>query len=161
MACSFHQIEDERLGLTLPSDFHDWVAYRTHFRESTSGWCNMIVSSCQSEEEAFDRFFELLDEHSKREARLIAEIIGPTSSTRAMRNGEEYLIPPPEKIELVTYTDDPGFFALHNSEDWSDQFHPFLTWMMGLRGGELVVHDENAYNQILRATKEWENDSRE
>lgn len=156
MACGLHQIEEDRLGLKIPPDFHDWVAYRTHFRESTSGWCNMIVATSQSEEEAFDRFFELLEEHSKRAPKPVAEIIEPTSTTRTERDGEDYLIPPPKKVQLVKYTDDPGFFALHENDDWSDRFHPFLSWMWGLTGGELVIHDEDAYNEILRDTEEWE-----
>jgi hypothetical protein len=75
LACSLHRIKDERLGLKNPYDFHDWVAYRTHFRESTLGWCRMIVATSRSEEEAFDRFFELLKEHSERVPWLVAELI--------------------------------------------------------------------------------------
>jgi heme-degrading monooxygenase HmoA len=156
MACSLHQIGDDRLGLRIPADFHEWVACRTRFRESTSGWCKMIVATSQSEEEAFDRFFELLAEHSERAPRVIAEIIGPTSTTRAERDGEDYLIPPPKKVQLVKYTADPGFFALHDNEDWRDRFHPYLTWLRGLSGGELVIHDEDAYNGIVRDTEQWE-----
>ena len=156
MACGLHQVEDDRLGLRIPADFHEWVAYRTRFRESTSGWCKMIVATSQSEEEAFDRFFELLVEHAERAPRVVAEILGPTSTTRTERDGEDYLIPPPKKVQLVKYTDDPGFFALHSSEDWTDRFYPYLTWMRGLSGGELVIHDEDAYNEILRDAEQWE-----
>lgn len=156
VACGLHQIKDDRLGLEIPSDFHDWVAYRTHFRESTSGWCKMIVATSQSEEEAFDRFFELLKEHSARVPRLVAEIIHPASNCRNERDGKDYLIPPPAKVQIITYTEDPGFFALHDSEEWRDRFHPFLSWMWGLSGGELVIHDEEAYRKIQRATEEWE-----
>jgi hypothetical protein len=156
VACGIHQIKDDRLGLEIPSDFHDWVAYRTHFWESTSGWCNMIVATSQSEEEAFDRFFEFLKEHSARVPRLVAEIIHPASNFRTERDGIDYLIPPPAKVQIVTYTEDPGFFALHDSEEWRDRFHPFLSWMWGLSGGELVIHDDEAYREIQRATEEWE-----
>ena len=34
---------DAKSPFALPSDFHDWVAYRLHFFESTTGWHNMIV----------------------------------------------------------------------------------------------------------------------
>jgi hypothetical protein len=155
-ACFIHQITDDRLGLEIPSDFNDWVAYRTCFRESTPGWCNMIVTTSQSEEEAFDRFFVLLEEHSARVPRLIAEIIHPVSNSRTVRDGKDYLIPPPAKVQIVQYTDDPGFFALHDSEDWRDCFYPFLSWMWGLSGGDLVIHDEEAFREIRRATDEWE-----
>ncbi len=110
MACSLHSIDDG-LGLNIPQDFHDWVAYRTHFRESTSGWCSMIVSTTESEETAFDRFFELLEEHSRRIPRLVAEFLNPISNTRTTRNGEDFLIPPPKRVQLVKFTDDPA--SLH------------------------------------------------
>ena len=42
--------------------FHDWIAQRLDYRESTSGWHNMIRGRCSSEREAFDRFYELLAE---------------------------------------------------------------------------------------------------
>lgn len=156
VACGLHQITDDRLGLEIPSDFHDWVAYRTHFHESTSGWCNMIVAKSQSEEEAFDRFFQLLEEHEARVPSLVAEIIHPTSTAHTVRDGKDYHIPPPAKVQIVKYSDDPGFFALYESEEWRDGFHPFLSWMWGLTGGDVVIHDEAAYRQILRATEEWE-----
>lgn len=156
LACSLHRIKDDHLGLRIPYDFHDWVAYRTHFRESTSGWCRMVVATSSSEEEAFDRFFELLKEHSERVPQLVAELIHPVSNSWTSRNGESYLVPAPEKFRIVTYTDDPGFFALHDSEEWADRFHPFLSWMWGLSGGEWVIHDEAAFRRIQRATEERE-----
>ena len=42
--------------------FHDWVAKRLGFGESTSGWCNMILERAGSDEKAYDMFFKLLDE---------------------------------------------------------------------------------------------------
>ena len=147
MACQLHEIDDDD-GLNIPQDFNDWVAYRTHFHEPTSGWCNMIVSNARSEEEAFDRFFELLEEHSRRVPRLVAEILNPISNWRTTRNGTDFLIPPPKRVQLVKYTNDPGFFALHESEDWPDRFHPYLSWM-GPEGGQPVIHDEESYREMV------------
>lgn len=96
--------------------------------------------------------------------RVIAEIIEPASATRTERAGEDYLIPPPRKVQLVKYTDDRGFFAVHDNEDWRDAFHPYLSWMRifgGLRGGELAIHDEEAYNEVLRDTDELEREADE
>jgi hypothetical protein len=151
MACGFHQIKDDRLGLRIPPDFHDWVAYRTHFQESTTGWCNMIVATTKSEEDAFDRFFELLEEHAHRVPRVVAEILGPNSCTN-----RDHLVPPPERVRLVKFTEDPGFFALHGNKDWRDRFYPYLSWMHGLYGGEWVIHDEASYSEMIREDQEWE-----
>jgi hypothetical protein len=56
-----------RVGFALRDEadfhrFHDWVARRLGFFESTSGWVNMIRDKSTSDAEAFARFFELLDE---------------------------------------------------------------------------------------------------
>lgn len=48
--------------------FHDWVARRLGFGESTSGWCNMIRDVSTDEADAFRRFFVLLDEFRKESA---------------------------------------------------------------------------------------------
>jgi hypothetical protein len=43
--------------------FHDWTARKLGYRESTAGWCNMILQHVGGDETvAFERFFELLDE---------------------------------------------------------------------------------------------------
>jgi len=59
-----------RVGFALRDEadfyrFHGWVARRLGFGESTSGWCNMIRDRSTSEEDAFYRFFALLDEFRK------------------------------------------------------------------------------------------------
>lgn len=48
--------------------FYDWVARRLGFYESTSGWCNMILSKSSNDEEALKQFFVLLDEFRKDSA---------------------------------------------------------------------------------------------
>ena len=43
--------------------FHDWIAEKLGWRESTSGWLNMILDKANGDEEkAVDLFYELLDE---------------------------------------------------------------------------------------------------
>jgi len=62
-----------RVGFTLRDTadfrrFHDWVARRLGFFESTSGWANMIRNKSASDADAFQRFFVLLDEFRKESA---------------------------------------------------------------------------------------------
>ena len=45
--------------------FHDWVARRLGYFESTSGWINMIRDKSASDEDAFRQFFALLTEFRK------------------------------------------------------------------------------------------------
>ena len=45
--------------------FNEWIARRLGFPEPTSGWCNMIRTKSLSDEDAFTRFFMLLDEFRK------------------------------------------------------------------------------------------------
>mgnify|MGYP006234092637 CR=1 FL=1 len=44
------------------NDFHDWVAKKLGYYESTSGWANMIEDQREDKQEALYLFFELLDE---------------------------------------------------------------------------------------------------
>ena len=43
--------------------FNLWVASQLGYTESTSGWCNMILSEAGTDERAFDVFFEMLDKY--------------------------------------------------------------------------------------------------
>ena len=43
--------------------FHDWVAKKFDYSESTSGWANMIEDQREDKKEALDLFYELLDEY--------------------------------------------------------------------------------------------------
>ena len=41
--------------------FHDWIAERLGFEESTLGWKDMLLASVGDETAAFERFFSELD----------------------------------------------------------------------------------------------------
>ena len=62
-AC-FVNKNDDNFGIIIPEGFNDWIAGKTNHKESTSGWCHMILASVDSEATAFDRFFELLEEYN-------------------------------------------------------------------------------------------------
>jgi hypothetical protein len=115
---------DDRL--LIPREFHDWVAYRLHFYESTSGWCHMIVSKSESDDVAIERFFILLDQLHQREAHIVARLTGYQKKyTRTTyRQENNTLIEDstatrsyPDSIRLVTYKEDPGFFAYSETDD--------------------------------------------
>lgn len=50
-------------------DFNAWVAKELGFSSATRGWYNMITSRTDSEEKAFDYFFELLDRYRSQQDR--------------------------------------------------------------------------------------------
>lgn len=41
--------------------FNEWVATELGFRESTSGWCNMITEKAGSDSEAYSLFFVMIE----------------------------------------------------------------------------------------------------
>jgi hypothetical protein len=46
--------------------FHDWVAAKFEWRESTAGWCNIILEECgRDDRRAMENFFELIDEYQR------------------------------------------------------------------------------------------------
>jgi len=49
--------------------FHDWVAQRFGWRESTAGWCNIILEECgDDDQKALESFFELVDDYRRQSA---------------------------------------------------------------------------------------------
>jgi len=94
--------------LILPRDFDDWVAYRLRFFDATSGWRNMLLDACGNEAAAFWNFFELLDQHHARKPRVFAAVrCGTELGPRTGAGISDWC-----GIRLVTFTDDPGYFAL-------------------------------------------------
>lgn len=115
-----HRIEHDDT-FRLPDDFHQWVAYRLRFFESTSGWKSMLLKACGNEEAAFLRFFELLDEHKTRTARVFA--MATCEKGSASESGVDTSR---HTVELVTYTVDPGFYVVCqelNEGRWLRYFH--------------------------------------
>jgi hypothetical protein len=134
------------LGLSspnpLPPDIHDWVAYRLHFRESTSGYVNMVLKRIPDEAQALERFFELVDEHHAKSAKTVAKIRRHPEDCKIRRgrrgpNGEEVSrlveIPCADEVSVVVFTDDPGFFIVNDdpSCDHPDriEFCPSFSWL--------------------------------
>ena len=54
--------------------FHDWVANKFGYTESTSGWAYMIEDQREDKKEALYLFYELLDEYRGIKHRQIAEV---------------------------------------------------------------------------------------
>ena len=137
-ALAQHDLQGDGDPLLLPREFHDWVAYRLHFYESTSGWCKMICDRTESDQHAIDRFFELLSEFKQRKPHTVAKLADfrktyQQSSVSSDDHGNHIQTPcvtrnNPKSISLVTYTDDPGFFAYSDTDDSfpSEGFHPDL-----------------------------------
>jgi hypothetical protein len=81
-------------------EFHNWTAMRLGFKESTSGWCKMLLKVKNGDEEkAFQRFFVLLDEFRGRQARVVRRAELPPDQHRKTKF-----------IQIVKYTDDEGVF---------------------------------------------------
>ncbi|EKE28087.1 MAG: hypothetical protein ACD_3C00103G0002 [uncultured bacterium (gcode 4)] len=57
--------EKEFIENEIPSfhNFHDWVAKKYWYKESTSWWANMILDQTKDEKKALEKFFELLSEY--------------------------------------------------------------------------------------------------
>jgi hypothetical protein len=105
-ALRFHDIATRDV---LPPDFHDWVAYRLHFYESTSGYRNMILKRVPDEAAALDRFFELLDDHRARKPHVVA--IARSAAKNGRRQNADASASP-SSLNLIAYSDDPGFLGL-------------------------------------------------
>jgi hypothetical protein len=153
MALSVYDIQSS----TLPPDIHEWVAYRLHFYESTSGYASMILKCVPEESAALDRFFELLDEHKNRKPRIVAQVGGGKEYTwRTVKDGhpQEPRTGAYATLNLIAYTDDPGFFV--SSDDPRadfpprDRFFPTLQWFgrrFGISKDDLLILDASTFNR--------------
>ncbi|HCN77458.1 MAG TPA: hypothetical protein DIT13_09735 [Verrucomicrobiales bacterium] len=150
LACTKHGLADE--ALSLPADFHEWVAYRLRFHESTTGWCRMILERALDEAEGLKMFFQLKDDHRTRVPTAIAHI-------------EKFKLPDPHadraevvgsRMTLISYTTDPGFFVLHETQPTElarPTFYPCLSWFetfTGCRAIDLEIIDPARFDQVAR-----------
>jgi len=134
--------------LFIPQEFHDWVAYRLRFQETTSGYVNMIRERTGNEDEAIDRFFALVDEFRARRPHIVAQLTGIRRLLERTCDGVTESLPFPKAISLVTYTNDPGFFAVSDTEvDWPwRRFYPCIDWFesfAGFKREDLTIVDPN------------------
>ena len=154
-----HQIP---LRNILPIDFNDWVAYRLHFRESSSGYKRMILQHFPDESVALDQFFRLIDEHRTRRGKTVATVRCHPSNPDVFRweQGElksKRRLSVAEEIKLLTYTDDPGFFVAHDDQaaehPEKSSFRPALSWIPPPYSPDLdylTVLDQGEYDRLCR-----------
>jgi hypothetical protein len=126
----------------------------------------MILKYFPDESLALDKFFELLDEHRTRQAKVIAMIRRPPGNSDMLiefRDGDLYTrrrVKVAEGIKMVVYTDDPGFFLAHD-DDAAEQpqrsvFCPSLSRLSAcgypFRPDEeyLTILDWDQYDRLLR-----------
>jgi hypothetical protein len=155
LALGVHGIENDAT-LRLPDDFNDWVAYRLHYKESTSGWKRMILGASGNEVTAFTRFFELLDQHAARRSRVVAKVIGLKMTYTIRSEGHERTERYPTRISLIAYTDDPGFFTISDEPGYSlpmEGFFPSLDWFetfTGIQRSQLTVVNAETFERLSR-----------
>lgn len=138
---------------SLPRDFHDWVAYRLHFFESTSGWSNMIIERFGDGRHAFDRFFSLLDEYQVRVPRTVATLSGFDKSHLEIFKDTQRTHVFPSNIMLTAYNDqDPGLFvsAAAGEHFPGEGFCPSLSFFemfFGPCATKLTILDQAAFDR--------------
>ena len=151
----------------LPADFHEWIAYRLHYLEPTSGYRNMILNRFPNEEEAFSRFFELLDDHHSRSPRNVARIRAhptePDIFKRVPGTEENVRVRIAVEVSLITYTDDPGFFVVHDDPNAEYprrlEFRPSLSWLGVPYTPDqafLTVLDQAEFSRLTRESEVFE-----
>jgi hypothetical protein len=152
MALATYQIGGEEN--CFPGDFHDWVAYRLHFKYSTAGWRNMILERIPDEEAALEKFFELFDDYKNRTAQVVALLSGVErvyrSGTQADLQGTEHRYP--TEVSLIAYNrHDPGLFLSSNDEGYFPCKGRLLTAsdieMFMAFPSELTIVDEELFSK--------------
>ena len=168
------KVHEVPLSHPLPSDFQDWVAYRLHFRESTSGYRRMILQHYPDESSALDRFFELLDEHRTQCARVVATVRCHPDDPDVFRDEQGDMnnkrrLKVAEQVKIVTYTDDPGFFVTQDDQSAEypsrkSRFLPALSWLrypFQPDAEYVTVLDHDEYNRLCREDRIFKQRCRE
>ncbi len=135
-------------------DFHEWVALRLGYFESTSGYVNMILKSEMGDEtKGFDRFFQLWHDFRNRKSRTIYEAIRCTMaiavSQRRLDTGEVEEMDS-NLIQVVKYTDDNAGFLKYVTSDGviNEKYVKDLDrvfWLADAYGFEI---DESAWQKV-------------
>jgi hypothetical protein len=110
--------------------FHEWIALKLNYYESTSGWRNMILESQnQDETKALDTFFMYFNQFKNREIENIFHVDLPLESTPEIWKQTDYFdilnnelittnIHPPSYIRIIEYSDNNGtIIQYYNSEN--------------------------------------------
>lgn len=112
-ATSIHSVEESELFDNRLS-FHDWIALRTQFYESTSGWANMLNDFYGSDELALDMFYVHYREYLNRVGvveKYVDIHVRQKWKTRSVDRQVVFHYLTPHRVEVVKYTDDPGRFV--------------------------------------------------
>lgn len=148
----------------VPTRFADWVAYRLHLSSNWSGfWHCAILSRVRDEAMALDRFYQLLDEFARREAKVVATIREDCREYKVGRMGADGQIVDcieqlPRSLRIVVYTEDPGFFF---EVDESEPFSYAGWFMAALDGGYMTnpdrfeVVDRTTWTRLLAESKRY------
>ncbi|MCB9851726.1 MAG: hypothetical protein H6819_01420 [Phycisphaerales bacterium] len=123
-ATSYYDVNTTNDPLIIPAGMHDWASYRLHVYGGSGGWQHAISTSAQSDEEAFDLFMQLYDEFRNRKPHVVARVVGfqKTINRGSLRKLDGKWVQSddpresPTSMSLVTYTDDPGFFLLSDTD---------------------------------------------
>lgn len=119
----------------------------------------MICAVTESEELAFDYFFQLLEEYASRQPRKVARVSGLTKKYTVIKGDSQQELEYPSSIALVTYTDDPGFFAeseIDGKPFFSEGFFPCLDRFelsLGITRECITILDEKLFSRLSKTIK--------
>ena len=100
-------------------EFHDWVAMRLGYYESTSGWSKMLLAAeGGNEAKALERFFVYLDEFKQRKAKVILQAVPDAAKPWRYQiiDDEKINLSSPVLVQIVKYTDNKGVFVRYLGE---------------------------------------------
>jgi hypothetical protein len=93
--------------------FGGWL-YRRFKGSYKRGWAQAIQTRCKTDEEAFDKFFELIEEYRRlRPVKCAAITLGPDHKPPRNRISEIGLWPlPPTRLEVYRYAPEEFYFMV-------------------------------------------------
>ena len=99
----FKDVEGDYFTRTSPT-FYDWIAMKESSKLSPAlGWVEAIGNHSSSEDEAFKRFFQYLDEFIEREGCILFTYVPTDKDIENCRERFESEVEVPVKLQVVSY----------------------------------------------------------
>lgn len=106
--------------------FGEWL-YRRYKWPHACGWAEAIRTQCETDEEAFDKFFSLLEEYRQLRPVMYGVIaLGPAHQpTGARTRGDGSWPLPPKRLEVYRYEPEDFYFLVEHYPDGMDDRSTF------------------------------------
>lgn len=152
MALFVHNIREEHSFAETTPRFHEWVAMKEGYSNSSLGWQRMITEATHSDEEGLDLFFKYYDGYVAREATVLFEYTVSEKEVMSLSYFSNYSDEEKQqyincKVQIISYDETKsGVFERwidKNGEDIGYQYSLYCSYERALE----ILAEQQLLNQ--------------